>query len=556
MCKEKGDCLTIVPLGGLGEFGMNTMVFEYKDDVVLIDAGMMFPNADMPGVDHVVPDLSYLLERGEKVRAVILTHGHEDHIGGLPHLLQEIKVPVYGTKLTLALVRNRLREYRLLEETELNEISTDSKLELGHFTFEFFAVNHSIPDTVGLAIHTPVGVVVHGGDFKLAQTPVGGKLTEFHKLADLGSSGVLLLMMDSTNSDRAGYSGSERDVFPGIEKVFHVAQRRIFLSTFASNIYRIQQFIELAEKYERYIAVSGRSMVNNIKIGQELGYLRVPENIMISAKDVMYCPPEEVVVLTTGSQGEPLSALSLMATADHAWMQVEEGDIVVISARIIPGHERDVGRVVNSLFRRGADVLYERTAKVHVSGHGSQEDLKLMLNFVRPKFFMPIHGEYRHLVCNAQLAEEVGIPYENIVLAEDGAKIELTPDSCDIVSEINTGWIFVDGKSIGELEDVVLRDRRQLAEDGMAIPIIVLNSQTGELVAGPDVVSRGFVYVDESSELMDEAKELAKSVLDTLNAEQKSNSAIVQEEIRTVLRKFFAKRTDRRPIVVPVIMRV
>ena len=556
MCKENGDCLTIVPLGGLGEFGMNTMVFEYGDDIIIIDAGMMFPDADMPGVDHVVPDLSYLLERQEKVRAIILTHGHEDRIGGLPHLLQEIKVPVYGTKLTLALVSNRLREYHLLEETELNEINADSKLEFGNFKFEFFQINHSIPDAVGLAIHTPVGIIVHSGDFKLDQTPVSGKLTEFHKLANLGDRGVLLLMMDSTNSDRAGYSGSERDIFPAIENVFQVAQKRIFLCTFASNLYRIQQFIDLAEKYERYIAVSGRSMVNNIRIAQDLGYLRVPENIVINAKDVMYCPPEEVVVLTTGSQGEPLSALSLMATADHAWMRVEEGDIVVISARIIPGHERDVGRVVNSLFRRGADVLYERTAKVHVSGHGSQEDLKLMMNFVRPKFFMPIHGEYRQLVCNAQLAEEVGIPYENIILAEDGAKIELTPDSCEIVSEINTGWVFVDGKGIGELEDVVLRDRKQLSEDGMVIPIVVLNSQTGELVSGPDMVSRGFIYVDGASELIDEAKELAKSVLDTLNIEQKSNSAIVQEELRGVLRKFFAKSTDRRPIVIPVVMRV
>ena len=556
MCKENGDCLTIIPLGGLGEFGMNTMVFEYGDDIVIIDAGMMFPDAEMPGVDHVVPDLSYLLERQEKVRAIILTHGHEDHIGGLPHLLQEIKAPVYGTKLTLALVSNRLREYQLLEETELNEINADSKIGFGNFGFEFFHINHSIPDTVGLAIHTPVGIVVHSGDFKLDQTPVGGKLTEFHKLADLGNRGVLLLMADSTNSDRAGYSGSERDIFPALENVFQVAQKRIFLSTFASNLYRIQQFIELAEKYERYIAVSGRSMVSNIRVAQEFGYLRVPENIMINAKDVMHCPPEEVVVLTTGSQGEPLSALSLMATADHAWMRVEEGDIVVISARIIPGHERDVGRVVNSLFRRGADVLYERTAKVHVSGHGSQEDLKLMMNFVRPKFFMPIHGEYRHLVCNAQLAEEVGIPYENIILAEDGAKIELTSDSCDIASEINTGWVFVDGKTIGGLEDIVLRDRKQLSEDGMVIPIVVLNSQTGELVAGPDMVSRGFIYVDESSELMDEAKELAKSVLDTLNIEQKGNSTIVQEELRGVLKKFFTKSTDRRPIVIPVVMRV
>lgn len=548
--------LSIIPLGGLGEFGMNMMLFEYGDDIVIIDAGMMFPHQDMYGVDLVIPDITYLLQHREKVRAVVLTHGHEDHIGGLPYLLQQLNVPVYGTKLTMSLVSDRLREFNLLSEAELHEITPQDRIQLGVFEFEFIHVSHSIPDTVGLAIHTPVGIVIHSGDFKLDQTPVDGKVLDFHKLTEFGDKGVLLLLLDSTNADRPGYSGSERDIFPNLELVFQSAPKRLFLSTFASSIHRIQQFIELAHKYHRYIAVSGRSMVSNIRVAQDFGYLWVPDDIMIDAKDVMYCPPHECMVLTTGSQGEPLSALSLMAVDDHAWMRIEKGDTVVISARIIPGHERDVDHIVDHLFRRGANVIYERIAKVHVSGHGSQEDLKLMMNLVRPKFFMPIHGEYRHLVFNSKLAEKTGIPPENIIIAEDGDRIQLTPENCENIGGIKTGWVFVDGKVIGELEDVVLRDRRQLAEDGFVIPIVVLNNQTGEIVSDPDIVSRGFVYVDESEELMNEAKELMKSALNQLNVEEKSESTIVQEEIRTILKRFFRKNTDRRPIIIPVVMRV
>ncbi|HIE28383.1 TPA: ribonuclease J [Candidatus Poribacteria bacterium] len=552
---NKENYLSIIPLGGLGEFGMNMMLFEYRDDIVIIDAGMMFPHQDMYGVDLVVPDITYLLQNREKVRAVVLTHGHEDHIGGLPYLLQQLNVPIYGTKLTMSLVSNRLREFNLLSEVELHEITPRDRIQLGVFDFEFIHVSHSIPDTVGLAIHTPVGVVIHSGDFKLDQTPVDGKVLDFHKLTEFGDKGVLLLLLDSTNAERAGYSGSERDIFPHLEQIFQSAKQRLFLSTFASSIHRIQQFIELAYKYHRYIAVSGRSMVSNIRVAQEFGYLWVPDDIMIDVKDVMYCPPHECMVLTTGSQGEPLSALSLMAVDDHAWMRIEAGDTVVISARIIPGHERDVDHIVDHLFRRGAIVIYERTAKVHVSGHGSQEDLKLMMNLVRPKFFMPVHGEYRHLVYNARLAEKTGIHQENIIIAEDGDRIQLTPESCENIGGIKTGWVFVDGKTIGELEGVVLRDRRQLAEDGFVIPIVVLNSQTGELVAEPDIVSRGFIYIDESEKLMNEAKELTKFVLDKLNIEEKSASTIVQEELRTTLRRFFRKNTDRRPIIIPVVMR-
>ncbi len=553
---ETIDYLSIIPLGGLGEFGMNTMAFEYGDDIVVIDAGMMFPAADMLGVDLVIPDITYLLENREKVRAVILTHGHEDHIGGLPYFLQQLNVPVYGTKLTTALVSGRLREFPSLTEIQLHEITTQDKIQLGDFQFEFFHVSHSIPDTVGLAIHTPVGTIIHSGDCKLDQTPVSGPIMDFHKLTELGHNGVLLLMLDSTNADRPGYSGSERDIFPNLERIFQFAPRRIFFSTFASSIHRIQQVIELAVKYHRYVGVSGRSMVSNTRITQEFGYLSVPENILINAKDVMYCPPDECVVLTTGSQGEPLSALSLIAVDDHAWMQIEEDDVVIISARIIPGHERDVDHMVDNLLRLGADVFYERTAKIHVSGHGSQEDLKLMMNLLRPKFFMPVHGEYRQLVANASLAEQIGIPLENIVIAADGDIIHLTPEHCEIVGDVKSGWVLVDGKAIGELEEIVLHDRQQMAEDGMVIPIVVLNSETGELVAGPDIVSRGFVYLDDSEELMNEAKELTISVLNTLNVEEKADTAMVQEEIRTALKKFFRKNTDRRPIILTAVMRV
>ena len=548
--------LSIIPLGGLGEFGMNMMLFEYGDDIVIIDAGMMFPHQDMYGVDLVIPDLTYLLQHREKVRAIVLTHGHEDHIGGLPYLLQQINVPVYGTKLTMSLVSNRLREFNLLAQTELHEITPQDRIQLGVFEFEFIYVSHSIPDTVGLAIHTPVGVVIHSGDFKLDQTPVDGKVLDFHKLTEYGDKGVLLLLLDSTNADRRGYSGSERDIFPALEQIFQSTKQRLFLSTFASSINRIQQFIELAYKYNRYIAVTGRSMVSNIQVAQEFGYLSVPDDIIIDAKDVMYCPPNECMVLTTGTQGEPFSALSLMAVDDHAWMRIEEGDTVVISARIIPGHERDVDHIVDHLFRRGATVIYEKTDKVHVSGHGSQEDLKLMMNLVRPKFFIPIHGEYRHLIYNAQLAEKTGIPRENIIIAEDGDRIQLTPESCDNVGGVKTGWVFVDGRVIAELDGVVLHDRRQLAEDGFVIPIVVLNSQTGELVSEPDIVSRGFVYIDESKELIGEAKELTKSVLDGLSLESKLEPTIVQEEIRTVLKRFFRKNTDRRPIIIPVVIQI
>ena len=556
MQSENSVPLRIIPLGGLGEFGMNTLVMEYGEHIVVIDAGIMFPDEETPGIDLIVPDITYLLENSNKIEGIVLTHGHEDHIGGLAYLLEKIDVPVYGSKLTLELAKSRLQEFNLLLQAKLNEISPEDRLNLGPFRFEFFNTAHSVPDTLGIAIHTPVGLIVHSGDFKFDQTPVDGKMTDVHKLSELGAEGVLLLLSDSTNSERSGYTPSERDIYPTLDSIFYSSEGRIFFSTFASSLHRIQQCIELSIEHERKIAVTGRSMRGNIRIASELGYLRVPNEYFIEERDVMDYPADEVVVLSTGSQGEPRSAMSRLALDEHARMQIEPGDTAIISARIIPGREKTVGKMIDHFFRRGADVVYEGISNVHVSGHGSREDLKWMINLVRPKFFIPIHGGHRKLVYHAHLAGQTGIPEDNILTAEDGDVIELTPDSCKIVDEVTAGRVFVDGVIDSGIENIVLHDRRQLSQDGMVIPIIVLDGHTGKLIAGPDIVSRGVVYVDESEKLLNEAKDVVIESLNRLNLEEKNDSAIVKDEIRTELRKFFSERLSRRPIILSVVMRV
>ena len=554
---ENGDQgVSIIPIGGLGEFGMNMMVYEYGDDLIVIDAGLMFPEADMPGVDLVFPDITYLRENKEKVRGIIITHAHEDHTGGLAFFLRQINAPVYGTELTLALAKGRLREYNVLDNAQLNIIALDDTLELGCFKLEFIHVAHSIPDTVAVAIHTPVGIIAHTSDFKFDQTPVDNRRTEIHKLAALGQKGVLLLVSDSTNADRPGFTASERAIYHDISQIFQEVEGCLFLSTFSSSLHRIQQFIDLAIQHRRLIAVAGRSMIGNIRIASELGYLDVPYDLLIDAREVKHFQPHEVAVLSTGSQGEPRSAMALMAMDNHASLRIEPGDTVIISARIIPGNERSVGHIINHLLRRGAHVFHERNSNVHVSGHGAQEDLKLMMNLVRPEFFVPMHGEYSNLVHHADLAEAVGIPRENITIAEDGDRILLTHDFCDVRGRESTGRIFVDGRIDMGIEDVVVHDRQQLSQDGMVIPIVVLNSNSGELSTGPDIVSRGFVYMDESEDLMNEAKEIIIRTIEQLSPESKSEEETVQEEIRIVMRRFFKKRTDRRPMVLPVVMRV
>ena len=599
----KGN-VSIIPLGGLGEFGLNMMVYETENDIIVVDTGFMLPNADMPGVDLILPDIHYLIERQEKIRGILLTHGHEDHIGALFYLLQQLDVPVYGTQLTLAIASGRLREYAVLSKAQLNTIAPGDTVELGDFSAEFIHVTHSIPDTVAIAIRTPVGVIVHTGDFKFDMTPVDGKLSDIQTLARLGAEGVLLLLSDSTNAERPGQTPSERSIYGTIDNIFQKTEQKLFLCTFSSSLHRIQQFIDLASRHRRLVAVSGRSLLNNIRTAIELGYLNLNPDYLIDARDASMFKPHEVVILSTGSQGEPRSALALMALDNHPFLKVERGDTVVISARIIPGNEKAIGNVVNHLIRRGAKIYHERNADVHVSGHGSSEDLKLMLNLLQPKFFMPIHGEYQNLVRHAELAESVGIPSDNIKVAEDGERIRLTPETCEVFGrEGRSGRVFVDGKPEFELEDIVLRDRIQLSEDGIVVPIVVLHSDTGEgkpepaansqeenrqqvegtvarnVMAGAstendsqisthltepqgnitkqiEIISRGFVYMDKSEELIDEAKEITLRVIENLNDEQKQETETVQDEIRGALRRFFSKQMQRTPLIFPVVMRV
>ncbi|RKU21309.1 ribonuclease J [Candidatus Poribacteria bacterium] len=573
--------VSIIPLGGLGEFGMNMMVYETENDVIVIDTGFMLPNSEMPGVDLIFPDIHYLVERKEKIRGILLTHGHEDHIGALAYVLRQLDVPVYGTQLTLAIASGRLREYGVLGKAQLNTIVPGDTVELGDFSAEFIHVTHSIPDSVAIALHTPIGIIVHTGDFKFDMTPVDGKLSDIQTLARLGAEGVLMLISDSTNAERPGQTPSERSIYDTIDHIFQRTEQKLFLCTFSSSLHRIQQFINLANLHRRLIAVSGRSLLNNVRIASELGYLDVNPDYLIDARDAAMFKPHEVMILSTGSQGEPRSAMALMALDNHPFLKVEQGDTVVISARIIPGNEKVIGNVVNHLLRRGAKIYHERNADVHVSGHGSSEDLKLMLNLLQPKFFMPMHGEYQNLMRHAELAESVGIPSENITVAEDGELIHLTPETCEVFGrEGRSGRVLVDGKPEIELEDIVLRDRIQLSEEGILVPIIVLHSDTGLVASSTEdnegsdgiddadntktalnagqieIISRGFVYMDESEELIEEAKEITRRVIENLSDEQKHETEIVQDEVRGALRKFFAKQMQRTPLIFPVVMRV
>jgi len=569
--------VSMIPLGGLGEFGLNMMVYETEDDLIVIDTGFMLPNSEMPGVDLIFPDIHYLIERQEKIRGILLTHGHEDHIGALAYVLRQLDVPVYGTQLTLAIASGRLREYGVLGKAQLNTIAPGDTLELGDFTAEFIHVTHSIPDSVAIALRTPIGVIVHTGDFKFDMTPVDGKLSDVQRLARLGSEGVLMLVSDSTNAEQPGQTPSERSIYDTIDHIFQRTEQKLFLCTFSSSLHRVQQFIDLANIHRRLIAVSGRSLLNNVRTASELGYLQVNSDYLIDARDASMFQPHEVVILSTGSQGEPRSALALMALDNHPFLKVEPGDTVVISARIIPGNEKAIGNVRNHLLRRGAKVYHERNANVHVSGHGSSEDLKLMLNLLRPKFFMPMHGEYQNLICHAELAESVGIPSDNIKVAEDGELIHLTAETCEVFGrEGRSGRVLVDGKPEIGLEDIVLRDRIQLSEDGIVVPIIVLYSDTATGTNAADtegvssdaasntalntgeieIISRGFVYMDHSEELIEKAKEITRGAIEKLSDEQKHETEIVQDEIRGALRRFFSKQMQRTPLVFPVVMRV
>ncbi len=548
--------LKVIPLGGLGAIGKNMMVLEYERQLLIIDSGLMFPDDEMLGIDLVLPDFTYVVENKDRVLGVILTHGHEDHVGALPYLLKQVEVPVYGTRLTLGLVNSKLGEHGLQGKTSLNEIGPGKELKLGPFRIEFLEVCHSIPDGVGLGIHTPVGVVIHTGDFKLDQTPIDCRVTAMQRFGELGSKGVLLLLSDSTNADVPGFTAPESMVGESFNSIFALARGRIIVASFASQIHRIQQVLDTAARHGRSVAVVGRSMVKNVNIASNLGYLSIPEGLIIRPNDIAALPDDRVVVLCTGSQGEPLSALARMASHDHPLVEIVKGDTVVISARPVPGNETSVYRTIDRLFAAGARVIYESSARVHVSGHAAAEELKVMLNLVRPKFFMPIHGEHRHLYFHAELARATGIPDENIFLLENGDILELEPDSARVHGKVQAGMILVDGFAMGDLNDLVLRDRQHLASDGLAIVVVTLRAQDGEILADPEIVFRGFAHAGNLDDLAEGAKRKVIEALKSAKQDQVMDPTLLKSHVHDAVQKFLKKQSGRRPLVLPVLVEV
>ncbi len=545
----------LIPLGGLGEIGLNMMLVESGEDLIAIDCGLMFPDDELPGIDHVIPDFTYALARRAGFRAVVLTHGHEDHIGALPYLLREAAVPVYGTPMTLALVAERLREHGLAEAADLRTIRARQRVEAGPFGIEAIRVTHSIVDGIGLAIDTPAGTVVHTGDFKLDPSPLDGELPDYRRFAELGEQGVLVLCSDSTNADRPGHTGSEVEVGQALATRFDGASGRIIVATFASHIQRVQQVLTLASRTGRRVALLGMSMQRNVTIAAELGYLRVPDGVLVPLEELDDLPAHRQVILSTGSQGEPNSALALMAAAEHKYVHVERGDLAIISARVIPGNERTISRVVNALYRLGAEVLYEDNAFVHVSGHASQEDLKLMFNLTRPRYFIPVHGEYRHLLAHARLAESVGIGPDRVFLIEDGMGVEVSKTTARLVGRFPAGRVLVDGKSVGDIGAVVLRDRQLLAEDGL-VAVSLAVDRHGVVVAGPEIASRGFVYVKENEPLLEELKKAVLAALAERDPDAPWDRDLVGATVRSAVRHFINQRFRRKPVVLPIILEV
>jgi len=549
--------IRLVPLGGLGEVGKNMMVVEYGDDIIIIDVGVMFPDEEMYGVDLVIPDTTYLADKKHRIRGILITHGHEDHVGSLPYVLPILDFPpVYATRLTHGLISVKLKEHGLLEKTTVNVIGQGDQVPLGECAAEFFRVNHSIPDAIGIVLHTPIGTVVHTGDYKFDYTPVDGKPADLGALGRIGNEGVLVMMGDSTRVETPGYTLSERVISESLDKIFANAPGRILIATFASLISRVQQIIDTAARYDRFVALVGRSMQNNVQMAIELGYLDVPKGMFIRAEDVNKFDPEQIVIICTGSQGEPTSALTRIANQDHRLISIKPGDTVILSATPVPGNEKSVHRTINSLFRQGADVLYQGISNVHVSGHGAQEELKLMLSLVRPKFFVPVHGEYRQLILHAKLASSLGIPQENIVVAEDGDMIEVTPDAIKLAGHTASGNVFVDGLSVGDVGQIVLRDRRALSKDGILIAVLTIDKETGQPIAGPDIVTRGFVYVRDSEELLADAREHVLASFHSVNGHNSSDWSFIKDKIKHTLSEFLYQRTHRSPMILPVVMEV
>jgi ribonuclease J len=549
--------LEVVPLGGVGEFGMNMLALSCAETTIVVDAGVMFPDPDLLGVDRIVPDLAYLQQKGRPA-ALILTHGHEDHIGGVPHVAPLVDGPIYATPMTLALVEPKLEEHDLKGTNPLVAVRPRERVAIGPFTVEFIRVTHSMPDCVALAITTPVGTIVHTGDFKIDQTPIDGEHFDVHRFAELGASGVLALFSDSTNIDRRGFTGSEREVVEAFEEIFTSATGKLIVAAFASSVYRMQILVDLAAQFDRKVAFVGRGMIQNSEIAQRLGYLRIPAGVQIRDSDVGSYPAQDVLCLSTGSQGEPMSALSRIAIDDHRHVKVGEDDTVVISARAIPGNEKAIGRVINHLARRGADVIHEGIKHVHVSGHGSEEELKLMLSLVRPRYFMPVHGEYRQLSQHARIAKRVFAgrdPKPAILLAEDGDVVVFDETGGRIAGKAPVGRVLIDDTGTGEVGDEVLRDRRHLAEDGLVVPVVAINKQTGMLEGVPDIITRGFVMEERAALLADAARVLV-DVVDRASLEERTDQGLIKEKLRVELRRFFRKRSGRRPFVLPVIMEI
>ncbi|MDR3597278.1 ribonuclease J [Clostridium sp.] len=552
--KNERAKIKIIPLGGISEIGKNITAIEYKEDIIVIDCGLKFPDDDMFGIDIVIPDVSYLIKNSEKIKGIFLTHGHEDHIGALPYVLRQLNVPVYGTKLTLGIVETKLKEHGLLSSTELIKVKPKDIIKLESVSVEFIKTNHSIADSVAIAIHTPLGVVLHTGDFKIDYTPIDGERMDFGRLAELGRKGVLVMMADSTNVEKPGYTMTEKVVGETFLKLFSKAKGRLIVATFASNIHRIQQIITAAEAYDKKVAVSGRSMENIAQVAMELGYLKFEKEVLVPIDQISKYPNDKVVIITTGSQGEPMSALARMAASEHRKINIVPGDTVIISATPIPGNEKFVSKVVNQLFKKGAQVIYGSEEKIHVSGHACQEELKLMQSLIKPRHFIPVHGEYRHLKKHGELAMEMGLPEKNLLIPENGDVIEVARNSIKKIGTVVSGQVFVDGLGVGDVGNIVLRDRKHLSQDGILTIVVTIERQTGKVVSGPDIISRGFVYVRESEGLMDDARELVKSVLRNCEERQITDWATLKSKMRDELREFLYEKTKRKPMILPIIM--
>lgn len=553
--RKNTNKIKVMALGGLNEIGKNMTVIEYKDEIIVIDAGMSFPDDEMLGVDVVIPDISYLIKNKDKIKGIFITHGHEDHIGALPYILKKINIPIYGAKLSIGLIQVKLKEHKI-NNAKLNVVSPRDIIKLSHMEVEFIKNNHSIPDACSIAVHTDQGIIYHTGDFKIDLTPIDGEVMDIHRICELSKKGVLLLLADSTNAEQPGSTMSEKTVGAGLDDLFRKASNsRIIVATFASNIHRLQQIINTSEKFNRKVAVSGRSMVNVVAVATELGYLNIPDNMLIDLNDISKYEDNEVVLITTGSQGEPMSALARMASAEHKKVEIKRGDLIIISAHPIPGNEKLISKVINSLFEKGAEVVYDES-DIHVSGHAKQEELKLMHRLVRPKFFMPAHGEYRMLKIHAELAEELGMPSQNIFVNKTGDVLEIDRNSAKVTGTIPTGNVLVDGLGVGDVGNIVLRDRKHLSEDGLMIVVVTISKEDGRVLAGPDIISRGFVYVRESEDLMGEAKNSVKDALADCEDKNIKDWATIKSSIRDTLRAYLYEKTKRRPMILPIIMEI